>query len=400
MRALLDPEYVRPRLAGLPALCGGAIDGAALVSQWIKPGRYFNTHYRFDRGGTPAGRVSAFLLGAKAAARIVAGVGPHRPAVEPGVCPHCGVARIDGDVLLQRFPLDYRLPTLAACLDAKRVSAALSFGAPVVDLADVGYRPGMRCQIRYVFADGAAAFGKVAVERAPGRAMALQRRLYADAGGFGVSEPALYVPDLGLSVARAARGSSLHDLLRQDLVSPEEMAQVARSLAALHAMTPSEVDKLHQPEDEVRLVRDWTDLVSTLFPALAPDLAAATEAIAAACPAAGRAARRFIHRDFHDKQVLLGAPPVFLDLDTACFGDAETDLGNFAAHMILRDLQWRGRGRCAALADAFLSAYPGPIEPSRVAWYRRATLLRLACVYAVRPGGRDLSQPLIAEACA
>ena len=106
------------------------------------------------------------------------------------------------------------------------------------------------------------------------------------------------------------------------------------------------------------------------------------------------------HRDFHEKQVLLGNRAViFLDFDTLAMSDPALDIGNFLAHARLAALQ-TGTDTAAAEA-AFRNAY-GPIagdEPmARIDIYRRASLMRLGCLYAFTSRWRRLSPTLLAEA--
>jgi hypothetical protein len=68
--------------------------------------------------------------------------------------------------------------------------------------------------------------------------------------------------------------------------------------------------------------------------------------------------------------------------------------------MRLRALQDGGSdpGDVGDAAAVFLDAYPAPADPALVAWYRRATLTRLAAVYALRPRWRVLTPALCAAA--
>lgn len=114
------------------------------------------------------------------------------------------------------------------------------------------------------------------------------------------------------------------------------------------------------------------------------------------------------HRDLHDKQLLVpgddGGPsaPGLLDVDTACRADPALDLGNLRAHATLRRRQgiWdaeQSRAVAAAVTDA--AARRGvPTEVLRT--YELAALLRLGCVYAVRPRHTAVAAALRAEVAA
>lgn len=107
------------------------------------------------------------------------------------------------------------------------------------------------------------------------------------------------------------------------------------------------------------------------------------------------------HRDFYDKQVLLAkGRATLIDFDTYCMADPALDLGNFLAHLELARLQ--SLMPADGLRDAFLDGYcrttdvlPGDV---RMSAYEAASLLRLACLYALSTRWRTLAGPLI-EAC-
>jgi Ser/Thr protein kinase RdoA (MazF antagonist) len=105
-----------------------------------------------------------------------------------------------------------------------------------------------------------------------------------------------------------------------------------------------------------------------------------------------------VHRDFYDKQVLCldDAAPAVIDLDTAARGDREIDVANFCAHLRFRALQHGREPLYAELEDAFLGAYPATLDRHRLDWYRRATLVRLACNYALRPRWRHVAPRALA----
>ena len=80
-----------------------------------------------------------------------------------------------------------------------------------------------------------------------------------------------------------------------------------------------------------------------------------------------------------------------IDFDTAAWGDPEVDVANFCAHLRLRAAQHGREPLCAEMEDVFLGAYPAPLDRRRLDWYRRATLVRLGCSYALRPRWRHIA---------
>jgi hypothetical protein len=389
----------------LPAIEGRGVRGAELVALWVKPGHHFNACYRLSVGSEQRTLLaSAFAVGRARGARVLAEIGAHRAGTaDPAGCPHCGSHLAPPGVLLQLFPFDYRLPTLAACMDARRVSTAADIAVQVSGSEPSGYRPGMRCQIHYE-AEAQALYGKVAVERSPGRAFALQERMHAALIGtmrrFRVPAPVRYVPELHLSLVAAAAGESVYDALHAQREIGAELRAVARVLGDFHSLDIAGVERVYGPEDDLMLIDGWCGLVAELCPGLAATLAACQTELVRTRPER-LAARAFVHRDFYDKQVLLSPNGVtLLDMDTACHGDPEIDLGNFAAQLRLRGRQRDQQDRCRALEEEFLASYPCSTITERVTWYRRSALLRLACYYALRPHWHHLAQGLIEEATA
>ena len=106
-----------------------------------------------------------------------------------------------------------------------------------------------------------------------------------------------------------------------------------------------------------------------------------------------------IHRDLHDKQIMWDpiAGPGLLDVDTACLGERALDLGNLRAHARWRTMQglWTPDEAAVVIDEIARAASAAEIDPARVSVYERATLIRLACVYAFRPVWRDRTGALL-----
>lgn len=403
-RLLLDTQAITPLFRRLPALQGRPVGGSELVALWVKPGRHFNACYRLDVGGTgtPTVLASAFALGTTSAAQIRSNIGAHVPDVgSPAACAHCSALLTEPGLLLQLFPFDYRLPTLSACLDAPRISRTLDSVPPLIDCEPAGYRPGMRCQIRYRTAAGTSVYGKVAVERQPAQTFHVHQRVHAklrhSTWRFEVPEPLRYIPELHLALVAEARADSLYDVLRSKRCGDADIQRVAAALADFHRLDLDGVERVYAVQDEIDLVAAWVSLIAVLFPPLAASLHECHAELVRTQPDP-REATVFVHRDFYDKQVLLSSNRLtLLDMDTACRGDPEVDLGNFSAQLYLRGLQWDLAMRCAQLERVFVAGYPGTVACDRVGWYRRSSLLRLACGYALRPRWGHLAPMLLEE---
>ncbi|RMF21911.1 MAG: hypothetical protein D6760_08480, partial [Deltaproteobacteria bacterium] len=365
-REMLSPEIFSDLVAELPVAEGRRPVEAELVTLWVKPGRHFNVYYklRFDDDRTV--HAAAFLLSPDKAARVVRRA--TRRHVEKlarrGVCPHCATQRMAEDLVLQVFPIDYRLPTLADCLRPKAVIRSSAGAIEAKECVPVAYRPGIRCQIRIREKDGRVCYGKVAVEsRGAGRGYRLHETAYkalaARDSFLRVAPPRAYLEPLGMAVVDGVEGTRYHDLLRSGDDVQDATSLVARASFELHRLDVRWTDRTYNVTEEMALVASWVDLVSELYPDLSYGLRRWHEYLLID-PPPDCSARAVLHRDFYDKQVLLdGDRPVLLDMDTVCAGDAELDVGNFRAHLYLRGLQWGRDDRFVGLEHAFVRAYPG-----------------------------------------
>jgi hypothetical protein len=395
---MLDVDTMRAVFAEVPALAGvsGPVELATL---WVKPGRYFNAHYRVGKAG-----ISAFIVERERGERVLAKSCEHTcDGGDRLDCRACGTRLAADDLLLQVFPWDYRLPTLPQCLDTTRVRRAVP-ALEVTASTVKAYRPGMRCQIAYDTQSGGKVFGKVAVERrGDGYSFRTQQRLYAALSSrrpaVAIPEPLDYVEPLRLTVVAAVEGTSLHDLADAARQQFPEARAAARAIGELHSLGAIIDDRIYGTADEMDLVTKWVGLAQQLFPELASAFDARLHALIAAKPENAEP-RAVLHRDFHDKQILFreGAVPVLLDMDTAASGDPELDIGNFCAHLRLRAIQHDRRELCERLEEAFLGAYPHRFDLHRMEWYRRAALLRLACNYGLRPRWRHIAERVIEAA--
>jgi Phosphotransferase enzyme family len=212
--------------------------------------------------------------------------------------------------VVQRWPLDVRLPALAD-----------------VDGELVRYKPGRRAVFRLP--------GAYAKLRADGRAPVVVP-----------GSPPVLEHRPGLTVYEAVPGAPLRECERAPW-----MEAVAEALARLHA-TPLDLPP-HDMELEARDLRaaaetavaigaDPGDLAERLIPRLA-DIEPATATI---------------HGSFHDDQVLVGDHGVtLLDLDSAAIGHPLFDVGEFASYLTAAgNLEARGRflEACGAGRDALL----------------------------------------------
>ena len=189
--------------------------------------------------------------------------------------------------VLQRFPLDVRLPGLATAVEGGEL---------------VRYKPGRRAVVRYP-----GAYGKL---RADGRAPVTLP-----------GTPRVLEHRPGLTVYEEVPGTPLRECDLEPWMEP-----VAEAMARLHA-TPADLPR-HPMEAEIA------------------DLRAAAESAAAIGADPGNLAERLaalladvepqaatIHGSFHDDQVLVGDEITLLDLDSAAIGHPLLDVGHFASYL-------------------------------------------------------------------
>lgn len=272
-------------------------------------------------------------------------------------------------LLVHRAGADRRLAGLAALVaqPGARLVSHVPERRGVVRLLDGSYARALR--------QGRSVAAVASVERAAA----------ASGGTFVV--PRLLGHDLETSTTVWAplQGPTLL-ALATSLQSASVLADAWRSagvaVRALHGGDRTGVPH-HAPVEEVAVARRWISAASAwgLLPPRG-DHPAYEELLDGEPGPLG-----LLHRDLHDKQVLVGPELGLLDLDTLAAGERALDLGNVLAHLDLRRAQGLLDERSAAVAgDAFLAgAAPDRATARRVAAYRAVTRLRLTGLYAFRP---------------
>lgn len=267
----------------------------------------------------------------------------------------------------------------------------------------ISHRPGKRAVIR--LPDGT--FAKC-VRR--GRANAIitgQTRAEGFRAGFTL--PHVISADDSTVVLGRVPGVELHDPSGLGHDWRRAWAQALDAWALAGSAPDSVTMPLHSPESEVHVLEDWRDRaaglltrggafrstlldsVDSLIPEIREELVGGRPTSAGERGTVSVTARNWgpIHRDLHDKQIMWDpvAGPGLLDVDTACRGERELDLGNLSAHAHWRVLQgmWTGSHAEAVLREIARVTSAVGLEPARVRAYERATIVRLICVYAFRP---------------
>jgi putative homoserine kinase type II (protein kinase fold) len=149
----------------------------------------------------------------------------------------------------------------------------------------------------------------------------------------------------------------------------------------------------HDAHAEATVLTRWLELAE-LFDALPelPRFRAVVEKTAHDLVAGPADRPLVLHRDLHDKQLLWdGSTLGVLDVDTAARGEVALDLGNLLAHADLRLTQNIFTPSTSDTIAGHVNTVAAAlnVNPARLETYRRAALLRLACVYAFRPTSKD-----------
>ncbi len=314
-------------------------------------------------------------------------------------------------MLVVPFPFDYRLPALVPACDpitaGPRLADLLGLKDVACAVTPVRYVPHKRCQIRYELTgtDGASVglFGKLRATDHSGRDVAWMQALHASFAASGVAgtpAPVGYFDDWGMLVQRAAPGNTLYELQRTARARASMYEQTGRALAVLHA-TPLDDLPRHASRDELTMLEAM--LQKTRLPAGETRTARQTlDWLARTATLVESSPTGTSHRDFYDKQVLAGIDGIWLiDLDTLAHAPQVIDVGNFIAHLHLREHQgYLTHRRARSAAVGFLNGYRQhrPVDDRAVDWCVAAALLRLAGVYVVRPAWHHLSGRLLEAA--
>lgn len=145
---------------------------------------------------------------------------------------------------------------------------------------------------------------------------------------------------------------------------------------------------IHGIAEEKAVLRMWAARSSPLFREGTPDV---VDRVAARLDAAGSPSA-LSHRDLHDGQLLWDPDEGvgLIDLDTCSRADPGLDLGNLAAHIDFAVTQgrWPGERASIALESVLHTSNALGVEPHRLAAWRIAARLRVACVNVLRPRWR------------
>lgn len=248
----------------------------------------------------------------------------------------------------------------------------------------VSHRPGRRAVV--ALADGT--FAKCVRRGKAGAILAGQDRALAFAAGFTL--PRVLDADDATVLLSRVPGVELHDPRALGVNWERAWTDCLGAWDRADAQALPGSMPTHTADDEAGVLEDWRNRSDGLLGGLAVCLDALLDEVTMQLRASARPLRWGpVHRDLHDKQLMWdeAAGPGLLDVDTACRGERELDLGNLSAHATWRRAQgiWSpAEAEAVTRAIAGVTS-AGGYDRSRLRLYERASLLRLVCVYAFRP---------------
>ena len=413
----MHPRYAADRVAALLLSDDLGVEGVTIEKMWLRSERMFTLRYRLQLGDGSERHILASVhrdesQAARYLERCVRPLldGRHRDPWRE----QAGMAE-DARLVVHPFPIDPSLPTLGRASDPAVVGRVardrLALDSdPVVEL--VRYPRQGACVLRYDFSasdqassarPGLSLYGKVYGGAAglvvegflAALARARARDLPVPAATF--PTPVLVEPSMRLLVTSEIPGQPLVRRLEAALGSGEsrdareslEPGFVAsgRALAGLH-QSDATTAPVHPVGAELADLDRQLRLVASIWPRLAAPLRRHANLLAEEVPSTGEVV--LSHGDFTPSQVLIDDERCgVVDLDGLCWADPALDIGRFLAQLdliVMKACGEGGRSIAADLGDSFLRGYQeasdGAGEPagtwSRVAFYRRASLLRSA----------------------
>lgn len=234
----------------------------------------------------------------------------------------------------------------------------------------------------------------------------VSERMRRHGAGAGVVVPEVLDASAEHVTFAPLKGSSFHDIGASADAGLWTAAWTSWSQLWPQLVTTSNDDQLeiYSAEDEVNTLNRWVEYLvsyhlSEIPVAKVHELASAVEAALLQEPA-GRLG--LSHRDLHDKQLFYSSSSQalgLLDCDTAVIAELALDVANLNVHMDLR--RWQGH----ISAETYTTAHRSiaevkrslDLDPERTAAYELSTRLRLACLYAFRPGREALAHRWLSQ---
>ncbi|HEX7256161.1 MAG TPA: ABC transporter transmembrane domain-containing protein [Gaiellaceae bacterium] len=360
-RVMLDPDAVAQVLER-------SFDGRTPLDVSVrylryKPGTNLVVHYTVAANGARHDAVGMIVSGGYLARRAAK---PENVALARLVAPRVPAAEAlayDADVgcLVQWYPLDLSLPTLASPPDQLRRLLGAA-GVPVEDSDEEPHRLAYKPRRRAVLRVDGHVIKLYRREDEFERALAGQRA--ASTLGF-APEFDTSLPDRLVTVQSLLAGSAVP--------SAATVAEEAGALlAGLQASQPDGLSAFG-PDAQLQAAAASARLVGTIAPELRPRLDRLQSSLAASMPE--DVALVPSHGDFNARQLLLGADGLAVtDFDEFCLAPAALDPATYAAYLV------RGRrgdlDEALAALEELTSGYGG--RPAHLSWFLATMILRRA----------------------
>ncbi|MEZ5538159.1 MAG: aminoglycoside phosphotransferase family protein [Thiolinea sp.] len=212
-----------------------------------------------------------------------------------------------------------------------------------------------------------------------------------------IPEPLQIIDALSTLIMEDVPGEMLGETTRWSLYRQAGLAGAA--LGKLHHC-PLQVGKTYSIQEELQMLAGWVRLTSQLRPDLRDALQDAFTYVRGQLLKLPGITPVLAHRDFYGKQILYdGEQTILIDFDTLCHTDPALDIGNYLAHNIFSGLQ-AGKHFNPVEHRLFLEAYGETchLPPMhRIDIWTQATLLRLACLYALSTDCQHLIPGILGE---
>ena len=308
----------------------------------------------------------------------------------------------DKRILVQRFPLDVRLPGLALARSAEwrrdhllpqlglTNDGAVSDTAADVALKTIDYKPRHRCVLRFdvTLKEGRAGyFAKLfrddRGERFLSWLQTISAQLDSDGAPWSIAPPVAYLPDAWMLLLGAVDDAlELKDLIKEargDAGARSalngQMEQAADGLQFLHRQEVGGLPAV-PPKALLQRFEDSMEGLPLVDPAAAELIIACLRTLeeqASRLPPEPMVTTHGAYR--HDQILIRGKRQTVLDLDTLCLSGASADAGNFLSYLdVTAERRRRQRPvieECAPFFEERALRLPS-VSPEWLAWYRAA----------------------------
>lgn len=188
-----------------------------------------------------------------------------------------------------------------------------------------------------------------------------------------------YEPERQILLMEALDGKPLLELLATAATS-QALERTAAALAALHALSDEKLS-VWRPADFFSEANETKKMLAALLPEQASLIEKVYVELEEQTPDSQFAAA-FAHGDFYYGQVLIDGEKIgFIDFDRCHTGNPLADVGNFAAHLKLLELEGRlanGRELMQRWAEAYTDWAKTEFKPEELGWWTALSLFFLA----------------------